>query len=133
MTYRGSILLAGASLCAAFAMSFAPAALAAACKTDATDGCDRPGLACSPPKDGKCVTVKTPVPLSSPKLSCECQEAKAKVIERKPLDYHPVKPVDLHPVEPVKPALKPVDVHLVKLPPVKPPAHPTKPPPKPVG
>jgi hypothetical protein len=108
MTKRGSVLLAGASLCAALTVSFAPAALAAACKTDATDGCDRPGLACSPPKDGKCVTVKTPVPLSAPKLSCECQEAKAKFVERKPVELKPVttpppkpKPVLSKPSHPV--------------------------------
>jgi hypothetical protein len=45
---------------------------AGACKTDATDGCEREGLACTPPKGGKCVTVKTPVPLSAPVLSCKC-------------------------------------------------------------
>jgi hypothetical protein len=129
MTYKGLIVLAGASLCAALTISFAPAAMAVSCKTDATDGCDRPGLACDPPKDGKCVTVKTPVPLSSPKLSCECQAAKAKVIERKPLVSHPVTPIDLHPVKPVE-QLKPVVTHQVK-----PLTHPTKPPPptKPVG
>jgi hypothetical protein len=47
-------------------------ASAAACKTDATEGCEREGLACNPPAGGKCTTVKTPVPLSAPILSCKC-------------------------------------------------------------
>ncbi len=46
---------------------------ATACKTDATDGCERDGVKCDPPEGGKCVTIKTPVPLSGPKLSCECR------------------------------------------------------------
>jgi len=49
------------------------ASAAGTCKTDATDGCERDGVACNPPAGGKCVTIKTPVPLSGPKLSCECR------------------------------------------------------------
>jgi hypothetical protein len=75
MTHRLSTCLARAILGLTLVGAGAPAALAGpgTCKTDATDACERPGLACNPPKGGKCVTISTPVPLSAPKLSCECQ------------------------------------------------------------
>jgi hypothetical protein len=96
MTHRLSTHLARALLCGALLAASAPAALAGAgnCKTDATDGCDRPGLACTPPKGGKCVTIKTPVPLSAPKLSCEClvpppPPSSRGVILHRPILVHP--------------------------------------------
>ena len=70
------------------ALVAAPAHVGAAnaCKTDATDGCERDNVPCDPPKGGKCVTIKTPVPLSGPKLSCECRVPKSRTLITEPPD-----------------------------------------------
>ena len=85
--FRVALSLAASALIG-LAVVAAPAhgVAATACKTDATDGCERDGVKCDPPQGGKCVTIKTPVPLSGPKLSCECRVPKSRTLITEPPD-----------------------------------------------
>ena len=66
---RNSRALSAAALVTAACLIASPAA--AACKEDSGGGCERDGLACSPPDNGKCYTVK-----QERVLKCMCLAAK---------------------------------------------------------
>lgn len=66
---RYSRVLPAAALLTAACLIASPAA--ASCKEDSGGGCERDGIACSPPDNGKCYTVK-----QERILKCQCLAAK---------------------------------------------------------
>ena len=61
---------AGAAL--AFGAMTSTTALAQSCQLDAGGGCQREGMKCNPPANGKCKTVR----VGTRELRCECQAPK---------------------------------------------------------